>query len=153
MGGAHMFGWHCGPQIETLEWGEHTRPRPHPILMQSPACVHSVQQGTDKSMIVHPHETRSRAIPTTGEPTFKQGAREMWSFLVFLLIGNKRKSEAFRIDFCLLVSWNFHLFVIRRSQPNKGGERRISTFGRLQDSLGLFICSVTHFCQTFYLLS
>lgn len=43
----------------------------------------------------------------------------------------EKKSEAFRIDFGVLVSCNCHLFVIKRSQPNNGRERRITTFGRL----------------------
>lgn len=100
--------------------------------------------------------TRYQTIPTMEKSYFQAGRRRNVAILDVSFDRRQRKSEAFRIDFCLLVSYNFHLFVIKRSQINWGwGGEGISTFGRLQGSLGLFICSVTHFRQTFffYLLS
>lgn len=78
----------------------------------------------------------------------------MKELLMFLFVRKERKNEVFRMDFFWLLSCIFLLSVIKDHSLTRGRKEE-STFGRLQESLGLFICSVTHFCQTFffYLLS
>lgn len=82
---------------------------------------------------------RSWTILTTEESHSQTGSRRMWSFLMFPLIGKKK-----RTDYCILVSGNFYLFVIKRSQPNKRREENLCFWQAPRQSWIIYL-----FCNSF----
>lgn len=78
-------------------------------------------------------------------PTFRQQAGEMQSSLMFLLMGvKKRKSEAFRIDFYLLVSYSFHLCEQKITAQQEEGKKNLYSWQALRQSWIIYL-----FCNSF----
>lgn len=122
---AHMYIWMI---LWAPNWniriGRTTPTPPLPLWCDHLVVSRLIQtRGMDKSVVIQPHAiARSRVLDHPD--TFRQVAGEMWSFLMFPLIGKKDERVNWLLD---LGIWQFPSFCDQRSQPTKG-ERGILYF-------------------------
>lgn len=144
-----MFRWHSGHQTETVEWTVPTLPTVIPMVMWLLGCVQSNKEN-NTSTLIHSHVTaRFRVldhpdnwrIPLSGNRQEK--CSHPWCFS-WWGAGRERKSEAFRIGFCLLVSCGFHLCEQKITAQQEEGKKNLYSWQALRQSWIIYL-----FCNSF----